>query len=54
MDAPLQIPLPFAYEGAERRLTPRAGQQVADRRLPDPSTEQDHPELCEPEVEAQQ
>jgi hypothetical protein len=40
MDAPLQIPLPFAYDGVER--------QRPDRRLPEPATEQDHPELHEP------
>jgi len=37
MDAPRQMPLPLDYDGAER---PEA----------DPKTEQDHPELYEPEA----
>ena len=48
MDAPLQIPLPFAYDGVERRRSPRGERQWPDRRRPEPATEQDHPELHEP------
>ena len=46
MDAPLEILLPPRYDGAERR---RSGGQYdgVERRVPDPSTEQDHPELYE-------
>lgn len=46
MDAPLQIPLPLRYYGAERRVS-RAEYPAAERRVLDPSTEQDHPELYE-------
>jgi hypothetical protein len=48
MDAPLQLALPLRYDGAERR---RAFGEYpgAERRLLDPSTEQDHPELYEPQ-----
>ena len=49
MDAPLQIPLPFAYDGVERRRSPRGERQRPDRRLPEPATEQDHPEQFYPE-----
>lgn len=35
------------YDGDERRR-PGAGYQGAERRVADPSTEQDHPELHEP------
>ena len=48
MNAPFQLPLALRYDGDERR---RPGAQFPgpERRVPDPSTEQDHPELHEPE-----
>jgi len=48
MDAPFQIPLPLRYDGDERR---RAFGEYpgAERRVLDPSTEQDHPELFYPQ-----
>ena len=44
--ATLQIP-PLRHDGDERRR-PIADYRGAERRVPDPSTEQDHPELHEP------
>ena len=49
MDATLQLPLPLHYDGAERRLS-RSEYLGPERRMGDPSTEQDHPELYEPQV----
>lgn len=52
MDAPLETPmLLLRYDGAERRLS-RSPYDGAERRVLDPSTEQDHPELCEPQAAA--
>ena len=50
MDAPLDTPRPLRYDGAERRLS-RGEYLGEERRRPDPATEQDHPELYEPDVE---
>jgi len=50
MEAPLNTPRPLRYDGADRRFS--RGEYVGEeRRRPDPATEQDHPELYEPEVE---
>jgi hypothetical protein len=50
MEAPLDTPRPLRYAGAERRLS--RGERLGDeRRRPDPATEQDHPELYEPQAE---
>lgn len=54
MEAPFQIPLSLRYDGIERR---RAFGEYpgAERRVPDPATEQDHPELfCPPLEDLQQ
>ena len=48
MDAPLDTPLLLRHDGAERRR-PCAEYQGAERRVPDPATEQDHPEQWEPQ-----
>ena len=48
MDAPLDTtPRLLRHDGAERRR-PFAEYQGAERRVPDPSTEQDHPEQFYP------
>ena len=49
MDAPFQLPLALRYDGDERRR-PSAQYPGAERRVPDPSTEQDHAELHEPAI----
>jgi hypothetical protein len=53
MDASLQAPLFLRYDGAERRRS-FAEYQGTERRLVDPSTEQDHPELFYPQPDALQ
>ena len=53
MDAPLQTPQPLRYEGTDRRLS-RGEYLGPERRVCEPATEQDHPELYEGEpAEAQ-
>ena len=49
MDAPLETPFLPRHDGDDRRLS-RAEFQGADRRVPDPCTEQDHPELYYPQA----
>ena len=46
MEAPRQLPFPLRYDGDERRRS-RARHRGAERRTPDPATEQDHPEEYE-------
>jgi hypothetical protein len=50
MDAPLDTPVLPRHDGAERR---RAFGEYpgAERRIIDPATEQDHPELFYPQVD---
>jgi len=50
MDAPLDTPLLLRHDGAERRR-PCGEYRGAERRTPDPTTEQDHPEQFYPQPE---
>jgi hypothetical protein len=49
MDASLDTPVLARHDGEERRR-PCAGYEGAERRTPDPATEQDHPELFHPQA----
>ena len=49
MDAQLATPILRRHDGDDRRVS-RAAYQGAERRVPDPSTEQDDAELYEPQA----
>ena len=51
--APFQLPLALRYDGDERRR-PIGEYHGAERRVRDPFTEQDHPELYEPQFAERQ